>query len=163
LVYPFLVSEHFPDFDRMIDEATEWWENHILTGVSPPYDERADAEYLKALRTERLSTLNFKKGIKDIIAQAETLEKKLLEVKESVKEDAAKLKELDAEIKAHMEKQLSGGSNRVTVDGDSFRFELLKSTRSTVDIEKLKEDGLFEDYATTTETLRLTKKRLEGA
>ena len=44
----FKVSERYPNFDMYIEKATAWWNAHVLTGASPEFDEKKDAEILKA-------------------------------------------------------------------------------------------------------------------
>ena len=162
VVYDFSIEERFPDFQRMVDEAIAFWDAHVVTGISPEYDEKLDAEYLRALRTEQLVALDFSKGIQDIIAEAETLEAKIADAREAIEVEVKRLKELESQIKEHMETQLTAGSNRVEVDGGKFKYELLKTTRTSVDTKRLKDDGLFEKYAKYSDTLRLTKKPLEA-
>lgn len=49
-VYPFEISMHFPDFHNKINFAIEWWNKHVIQGISPVFDEKKDAEILKELR-----------------------------------------------------------------------------------------------------------------
>lgn len=54
--YPFKISERYPDFEeRYVEPALAWWREHVETGESPAFDERADAEYLKEMRNASLN------------------------------------------------------------------------------------------------------------
>ena len=51
VVIEFKVSEEFPTFkESYIDPALKFWNDHVLTGISPDYDEKKDADILKVLR-----------------------------------------------------------------------------------------------------------------
>jgi hypothetical protein len=70
----FKVSERYPDFHRMVAQAQAWWNTHVVTGISPDYDEKKDADILKALRTNEVpSDVN----IDALIAEAESLKAEL--------------------------------------------------------------------------------------
>ena len=69
ITVPFKVSERYPEFKKLVKKAEKWWKDHVETGISPAFDEKADAEILKELRT---NTLNHEKRLKvvtDIIKQ----------------------------------------------------------------------------------------------
>ena len=67
----FKVSERYPNFDLYIEQATAWWNNYVLKGISPDFDEKKDAEILKALRTNSLSPDT---DVSALVAEAEQLE-----------------------------------------------------------------------------------------
>ena len=72
---PFLVSERYPDFEKKyVKPALKWWKDHVETGISPVYDEKKDADILKALRTNNLSP---ESDITSIVKEAEELKEKL--------------------------------------------------------------------------------------
>lgn len=50
IVRPFIVYVHFPEFYCKINFAIDWWKKHVLEGISPEFDEKRDAEFLKELR-----------------------------------------------------------------------------------------------------------------
>ena len=51
VVIEFKLSEAFPSFKKdYVDPALAFWNNHVLTGISPDFDEKKDADILKALR-----------------------------------------------------------------------------------------------------------------
>ena len=47
----FKVSERYPDFAQKVAQVEQWWADYVDTGISPVFDEKKDAEILKALRT----------------------------------------------------------------------------------------------------------------
>ena len=51
----FNVSERYPNFLMYIEQAKSWWNTYVMTGTSPDFDEKKDAEILKALRTNSLT------------------------------------------------------------------------------------------------------------
>lgn len=51
IITPFKLSQKYPNFKRdYIDPVTAWWNNHVVTGVSPQFDETRDAKILAELR-----------------------------------------------------------------------------------------------------------------
>jgi predicted phage-related endonuclease len=71
----FKVSERYPNFDMYIEQATEWWNKYVLTGISPAFDEKKDAEILKALRT---NTLTPDSDITALVNEAEQFRQRLI-------------------------------------------------------------------------------------
>ena len=55
ITVPFKVSERYPEFKKLVKKAEKWWKDHVETGISPAFDEKADAEILKELRTNTLN------------------------------------------------------------------------------------------------------------
>ena len=70
----FKLSERYPDFADKVEQATAWWNRYVVTGISPDFDEKKDAEILKALRT---NTLSPETDIDALIAEAEGLKTKV--------------------------------------------------------------------------------------
>lgn len=154
ITVPFKVSERYPNFKDMVKEVTKWWERHVVTGVSPKYDEKKDAEILKALRT---TTLNPDSDITEILKEAETLK---VEIDEYNKKYADKVKRLDnltKQIKEYATGQFTEGDKKVELQGN-FKWTLSKSESVGVDKEKLEKDGLFDKYKKVSTSYRLTVK-----
>ena len=84
----FKVSERYPNFYKMVDQAQAWWDMYVVNGISPDYDEKKDAEILKALRTNEVSDTN----IDALIAEAESLKAELEAVYASVSDKEKRLK-----------------------------------------------------------------------
>ena len=66
----FKISERYPNFELYIEQATKWWNQYVTTGVSPDFDEKKDAEILKALRTNSVEP---EQNIATLLAEAECL------------------------------------------------------------------------------------------
>ncbi len=57
VVVEFSLSEEYPNFkEEFIDPAMRFWNDHVLTGISPEFDEKKDAEILKVLRKNVVET-----------------------------------------------------------------------------------------------------------
>lgn len=151
----FNLYERYPYFDKYIESTLQWWEEHVVTGLSPEFDERKDKEILDILTTKRVD----KSIISDIIGNAETLQMKLDKVKESVKEDEKKLKKLKDQIRDYAKEEFGETDNKVTIEGEQYEWTITKSERVTVDRKALEEDGLLDKYSTVNESYRLTLNR----
>jgi predicted phage-related endonuclease len=156
IIDEFLVSERYPQFDKFIKAATKWWEDHVETGISPAYDEKADKEILAALRK---NVVESEEDLTSIIEEAEKLKNAIDTVKASIKGDEKRLKELTESIKAYCSKQFRDGDNKVEIEGNDYVFTLSRSERLTIDEDALKADGLYDKYAVSTETFRFTQTK----
>ena len=150
----FRVSERYPNFDLYIEQATAWWNEHVLKGISPEFDEKKDAEILKALRT---NTLNPDSNISSLVAEAEQLTSEIEEVIASVAEKESRLKVVTDLIKKYALEQFREGDTKVSIPGKRVEFVLSKSETTEIDKEALKADGLWEKYNKPKTNYRLTK------
>lgn len=163
-IIPFKMSEDFPDFyDRYIYPALAWWAKHVATGVSPEFDEKLDAEYLKGLRT------NVVEGDVDIekaIAKAEKLQASIDLAEAKIADKRAELKKIEGQIKNYMIEQFRDGDKKTELRGKKYVWTVTKAVRKSLDSDKVLEflDGMDEtidDYMKTTETMTLKKKAIE--
>ena len=154
----FKVSERYPNFDLYIEQATAWWNTYVIKGVSPEFDEKKDAEILKALRT---NTLNPDSDIKTIINEAEQLVAEIEEIMSTISDKEARLKVLTEQIKKYALEQFRDGDTKVSIPGQRFEFVLSKSETTELDKEALKADGLFEKYNKSKINYRLTKMAIK--
>jgi predicted phage-related endonuclease len=150
----FVVKERYPNFDLYIEQATEWWNTYVLTGISPEFDEKKDAEILKALRT---NTLNPDSDIMTIVNEAEHLANEIEEVTKTITEKEARLKVLTEQIKKYALGQFRDGDTKVSIPGQHFEFVLSKSETTELDKEALKADGLWDKYNKSKTNYRLSK------
>ena len=156
LTREFKVSERYPDFANKVKTVEDWWSRYVETGVSPDFDEKKDAEILKALRT---NTAPSEGDIDAVIAEAEQLRIKLDDAKKAVSEDEKRLKTLEDAIKKHMVNLFRDGDKKVVLNGKTMVWEVGKSESKKIDEDALKADGLLEKYKTIlTTTYRLTAK-----
>lgn len=154
----FRVSERYPNFDLYIEQATAWWNAYVLTGVSPDFDEKKDAEILKALRT---NSINPESDISAIVAEAEQLTAEIEEVTATVAEKEKRLKVLTEQIKKYALEQFRDGDTKVSIPGQRFEFVLSKSNTTELDKDALKADGLWEKYNKPKTNYRLTKTAIK--
>ena len=153
----FKVSERYPNFDMYIEKATAWWNAHVLTGTSPEYDEKKDAEILKALRTNDLDV----QDLQGLFTSAEKLKAEIEEVTSTI---AAKEKELKAileQIKKVALVQFREGDTRVSMRGDKYEWVLSKTNTTEIDKESLANDGLLDKYTKSKTSYRLTTSEIK--
>jgi predicted phage-related endonuclease len=151
----FKVSERYPNFDMMVEKATKWWNDHVLTGISPDYDEKKDAEILKALRTNNLSPDT---DIDALISEAEGLKTELDEAAAKVADKEKRLKEINDVLKEHAMTQFRDGDKKVEIKGSRYTWAVSRSETSTVDKDALKADGLLDKYTKKSTQYRMTVK-----
>ena len=151
----FKVSERYPNFGWMVAQAGAWWQDHVVTGISPDYDEKKDADILKALRTNNITPDT---SIDALIAEAESLKTELETVYASVSDKEKRLKTVTDQIK----KQLVGAfrPHDVAVEhkGGQYIWSVSKAVSSEVDKAALEADGLLDKYSREKETFRINTK-----
>lgn len=146
----FKVSERYPDFTDKVAQVEQWWANHVDTGISPEYDEKKDAEILKALRTTSVDTNN--SDIAELVTEAEALEKEISEVNASIKDKSDRLEALKKAIKEYAVKQFKDGDKKVEVKGTSYIFSVSKTEakpKVVYDEEAMKKDNVYDKYVST--------------
>jgi predicted phage-related endonuclease len=159
-IYEFKLSEAFPDFeDRYVKPALAFWSDHVQTGISPEFDEKKDAEILKALRKNTVETADA--DITKLINEADRLQASVDKAEAKLKEKKDRLKEIDAQVKEYMNGQFRDGDKKVEITGKKYTWTLTRSTRSSVDTAALKKAGLYDQYTKTSETLTLKKAPIE--
>ena len=156
----FRVSKRYPNFDLYIEQATAWWNAHVLTGVSPDFDEKKDAAILKALRTNTVAP-DTNNDITKLIAEAEMLQSTIDTVEATLEGARERLKVLTEEIKQYALGQFRDGDTKISIPGQRFEFVLSKSETTELDKEALKADGLWEKYNKPKTNYRLTKTAIK--
>ena len=140
-------------------QVTEWWNKYVVTGISPDFDEKRDAEILKELRTNSLSPDT---DVEALVKEAEGLKAEIDRVEATIADKAKRLKEIDAIIKEHAVKQFREGDKKVEVKGAIYTWSVSKSeTKKTViNEDALKNDGLYDKYSQeqVSTTYRMTCK-----
>ena len=153
----FKVSERYPDFATMVAEARQWWCDYVETGISPDYDEKKDAEILKALRTNNLSPDT---NIDSLIAEAESLKAELEAVYASVADKEKQLKAVTEQIKQHLTDAFTPHAIAVEHKGGKYVWSVSKTTSSELDKDAMRADGVFHKYLKLKETFRMTTKNI---
>lgn len=156
IVRPFRISERYPHFEKLVAEAMGWWNQYVVTGVSPDFDEKKDKESLAELRKKVMPP---ETNENDVIAEAEKLLEEIDIEKEKMKEKENRLAEITDFIKKKAIESFEEGTKQVVVEGNKYTFSVNKSVTKTIDKDLLKADGLLEKYQKTSESYRLTTKR----
>jgi predicted phage-related endonuclease len=153
----FRVSERYPQFDMYIEKAKAWWEAYVLTGISPEFDEKKDAEILKALRTNSPDTSN----ITDLLGRAEKLKAEIEEVTSRLDTKQKELKVISEQIKKFALSQFRDGDTKVAIKGSRYEWVLSKTNTTELDKEALAEDGLLDKYTRSKTSYRLTTSEIK--
>ena len=153
----FKVSERYPNFSKMVSLAQIWWDERVVTGISPEYDEKKDAEILKALRT---NTVTPDTNIDALIAEAEKLKTELDAVYASVADKEKQLKAVTEQIKQHLTDAFTPHAIAVEHKGGKYVWSVSKTTSSELDKDAMKSDGVFHKYLKLKETYRMTTKSI---
>lgn len=144
----FKVSERYPDFAEKVATVEKWWADYVDTGISPVFDEKKDAEILKALRTHNLTPDT---DITALIAEAESLKTEVDKATTAIADKEKRLKEVNDIIKEHAMKQFRPGDKKVEVKGATYTWAISRSETTTIDKKALEADGLLDKYQKKTE------------
>lgn len=159
---PFKVSERYPDFEKKyVKPALKWWKDFVESGISPVFDERKDAEILKALRTNNLSP---ETDMAALVKEAEDLKAKLDAHAAEMVEDEKRYKVLTDMIKKAAIAQFRDGDKKVSIAGSAYNWEVSRTSTTKIDKDAMKADGILAKYTTTEDSYRISPKALkEGA
>lgn len=154
----FYVSERFPDMKKKMAMAKKWWNDHVLTGISPAFDEKKDADILKVLRT---NTVDADADIESLLAEAEALQDEIAELSARyIAEKEARLTAVKDMIKQYGIQQFRPDDKKVEFRTKRFVWSIGKSITQTVDKAALKKDGLLDKYTKATESYKLNPPKL---
>ena len=153
----FKVSQRYPDFGWKVAQAVAWWQNHVVTGISPDYDEKKDADILKALRT---NDLPLDVNIDALIAEAEGLKVELEAVYASVSDKEKRLKSVTDQIKKTLVGAFRPNDIAVEHKGGQYLWSVSKTESTEIDKAALEADGLLDKYSRKKETFRINTKSI---
>lgn len=142
----FKVSERYPDFAEKVAKVEAWWSSYVETGFSPVFDEKKDAEILKALRTHNLTPDT---DIKALIAEAEGLKAEVDKTTAAIADKEKRLKEVNEIIKEHAMKQFREGDKKVEVKGTTYCWTVSRSDpkpKTVYNEDAMKSDGVYDKY-----------------
>ena len=154
----FEISKRYPNFDLYVEQATNWWYTYVLKGESPEFDEKKDAEILKALRTNSLSPTT---DMNALILEAEQLKTEIDEVSNTLSEKEKRLKVINEQIKQYALDQFRDGDTKVSIKGQRYEWVLSKTATTELDKDSLKADGLYEKYSKEKINYRLTTSEIK--
>lgn len=152
----FNLTERYPDIENRIQYARAWWEDHVLSGISPPYDEKKDEKILKALRS---NNLNPETDIIALFQEAESLKYKIDRHSEEISDLTDRYKTVTGMLKEYMVSQFKDGDKSAIVEGDSCVWTCTKKSTAKADMKALKADGLYEKYVSVSDSYALTPKK----
>ena len=158
VVIEFKVSEAFPTFvESYVAPAYKFWNEHVLTGISPSFDEKKDADILKVLRKNTLEQVEH--DIEKLVAEAEKLSSAIEKADEKLAEKRARLKEIEDNIKKYLSTKFRDGDKKVELPGKKYTWTVTKSERSSIDTTALKKDlpDVCSKYMKQTEVISLKK------
>lgn len=161
-IYEFRITEDFPNFKTdYIDPAMGFWYNHVLTGFSPAYDEKRDADILDALRTKTASVTN-DKALKKLTAEADKLQAAIDKADARIAEKRARLKVIDDAVKKYAIGQFGEQDKRVKLDSKKYAWTFTRSDRTGLDTARLKKDlpDVYEKYQKSTTVYTLKKQQI---
>lgn len=158
ITVPFKVSERYPEFKKLVKKAEKWWKDHVETGISPAYDEKADAEILKELRT---NTLNPESDIEALLKEGEELKTEIDRLSAPIEPLEKRLKIVTDIIKQHALAQFRDGDKKVSIRGEKYEWNVSRSETSEIDKDGLKADGLLDKYTRAKVSYRITTKTIE--
>lgn len=153
----FKVSERYPNFKSLVARALTWWDSHVVTGISPDYDEKKDAEILKVLRTNNVEP---SADIDALITEAESLKVELEAVYASVADKEKQLKAVTEQIKQHLVGAFRPNDIAVEHKGGQYIWSVSKHRSKELDKEALEADELLAKYTRWRESFRITTKSI---
>lgn len=164
VVIEFKLSEAFPTFkESYIDPALKFWRDHVLTGISPEFDEKKDADILKVLRKNVTDPTD--KEISKLMAEADRLRASIDKAEAKIKDKKDRLKEIEGTVKDSMKSQFRDGDKKVEIVGKKYTWTLSKSERNSLDSTKLKKElpDVFTKYSKKSEVYSLKTVAIEEA
>ena len=152
------MSERYPEFKKLVKKAEKWWKDYVETGISPAFDEKADAEILKELRT---NTLNPESDIEALLREGEGLKAEIDRLSAPIEPLEKRLKVVTDIIKQHALAQFRDGDKKVSIRGEKYEWNVSRSETSEIDKDGLKADGLLAKYTRAKVSYRITTKVIE--
>lgn len=162
LVKTFNLHERYPNFDKYIEKATQFWNENVKAGISPEWDEKKDADILKALRT---NFVNPETNAADLIAEGEEIIAKIDELNSRIEHELSPLEKRLKTIKEQLKKMsidmLGEDQTKVVMQGSVYDWKLDKQTSMKVNEDKMKEDGIYEKYAAPAVTYKFSTTKIK--
>ena len=156
----FKISERYPQFDLYIEKAMNWWNIYVAKGISPDFDEKKDADILKALRT---NSLNPTTDISSLLQEGEALKAEIDAVTSTIEDKEKRLKVISEQVKAYALTQFRDGDKKVDLTGNRLKWTLSRTVSDKFDDKAFKKVNP-EEYAKflkPTETLRFTTSEIK--
>jgi predicted phage-related endonuclease len=137
----------------LVTAASGWWDTHVLCNVSPVFDEKRDATFLKLLR---------KAEVKSEPLEALAKEAAILEAKIEAIVAKAGLPALEKQLKG-LKDQMKPAMIALFTETDecvaAYGWKVKRTTTTEIDKDGLKADGLWEKYTDTKDSYTMTKEK----
>lgn len=146
-----------------MDLATSWYNDHIINGISPVWDDKKDNDILKELRTNIVETPPVE--LEELLKIVDDLKPQIEELEDKQKV----LKKTQETIKEYLLLQFGKTDTKVTVDSKKYTIEVSKSSKTDFkfNMEQFQAENieLYNKYLQeeTKETIRQTIKKRKGA
>ena len=155
IVREFSLKKRYPDFAGLIAKAERFWTEHVMTGVSPAYDEEKDADILKELRKNAPET---DEDLTEAIREAEALKAEIDAESAKLKDKEKRLKTIQESIRDFGIDRFREGDKTVEIAGERYVWTITKGQTEKVNKDALKQDGIYDKYVTLEDSYRLTAK-----
>lgn len=144
------------NIDELMEIALEWYKTYVESGISPYFDEKKDVEYLKLIRMTKPSEDN---TLDEMINHYSSLQAELERIyaENNIDEIEKQIKALKEDIKTELQKQMGDLDDKI----EYKTVSLSKTSKTTVNTKKLKDDGLYEEYSQITYTYTLRNLKIE--
>lgn len=160
-IHEYSLAEEYPNFESdYVQPVLKFWNDHVITGISPDYDEKTDSDALKALRTNAVKPSG--KGIKAKLTRYDELQAEIDANAVTMAPVFEEQKTLKSEITAYMKKKFRDGDDHVQIESATYNYVLGHSIRTSVDTKALKADNLFDEYSKITDVYTLKMKEKAG-
>lgn len=163
--YDFIVDETkitLPSGEKVtiaecFDIAEQWYQKHVVKGVSPLFDPNTERNKHILDETFTLTYYDRDNAIEDSSTEYKELAKKIaiIEEKNDLPKMKKRLESLKTEIITKLISQSKGDTTKIVYDD----FTLSLGTTNSVDSERLKEDGIYEQYVKSSVRKTLTLKK----
>ena len=140
---------------RLIEAEKDFWENFIEKGIMPaPSGIDAESDAINELFTGSATTL-----ILD--SEAESMSAEYLLINSQMKDLEKRKAQLSERLKLKIIAQQKDGENKAQAIAGSYKISFSKSVKRSVDTDRLKKDGLYEQYCKESESsmFRVTESR----
>lgn len=160
------LQAEYPNFESHINYCLGWREKHVAGCVSPGWDDKRDADIVKALTTAHVVPHeggDERDPVSVIISEIEPLQAKIDAMEDALAEDSKRLEELKKQLKPELQARMKDSDKKIVLDGSAYVFEVSRSQGSGIDTDRLKADGIYDTYRKTGFTYKLNMKRKEDA
>ena len=138
----------------LMDYANTWWNQYVIKGISPLFDEVLDKQILKELRLQRPDETDA--SLAKIIIDVQNVKEKLEKIRQenNVAELEKQLSDGKDAIKREMTKLLNDDSTKIEIGN----WSLSKNSRTVIDKKSLESDGILDKYTKTSVSYTLKEK-----